>query len=99
MRRRQSRCQRRVACPMLCYKLIEEGETMVPLGFDYDPEEIVQLAGVGPLSLKSALERMPDRIDVRAVLYRDLGKNPTFFNAAQIDALRARYREADEDDF
>jgi hypothetical protein len=31
-------------------------------------------------------------IDVRAVSYRDLGKSPTFFNAAQIEALRARYR-------
>jgi hypothetical protein len=81
---------------MLCYKLIEEGETMVPLGFDYEPEEIVQMAGVGPLSLKSALKRMPDRIDERSVLYRDLGKNPTFFNAEQIEALRARYRLSDE---
>jgi hypothetical protein len=82
---------------------------MVPFHFDYDLEEIVQMAGVGPLSLKSALKRMPGRIDARAVLYRDLGKNPTFFNAAQIETLRARYRsdegkrpgrrEADEDDF
>ena len=83
---------------------------MVQIDFDYDLEEIVQMAGVGPLSLKSALKRMPDRTDVRSVLYRDLGKNPTFFNAAQIEALRARCRssdegkrpghgEADEDDF
>jgi hypothetical protein len=82
---------------------------MVHIDFDYDLEEIVQMAGIGPLSLKSALQRMPDRIDVRAVLYRDLGKNPTFFNAAQIEALRARYRsdqgkrpdhrEPDDDDF
>jgi hypothetical protein len=35
---------------------------------------------------------MPDRIDVRSVLYRDLGKNPTFFNATQIEALQAQYR-------
>jgi hypothetical protein len=28
---------------------------MVPFHFDYDLEEIVQMAGVGPLSLKSAL--------------------------------------------
>ena len=55
-------------------------------------EEIVQMVGVGPMLLKSALQRMPDRIDVRSVLYRDLGKNPTFFNAAQIEALRARYQ-------
>ena len=83
---------------------------MLPLDFDYDFEEIVQMAGVGPLSLKSALKRMPDRIDARSILYRDLGKNPTFFNAERIEALRARYRlsdegkrpghpEADDDDF
>jgi hypothetical protein len=82
---------------------------MVPLDFDYDLEEIVQMAGVGSVSLKSALKRMPDRIDARSVLWRDLGKNPTFYNAAQIEALLARYRsdegkrpghrEADEDDF
>ena len=81
---------------------------MLPLDFDYDFEEIVQMVGVGPVLLKSALQRMPDRIDVRSVLYRDLGKNPTFFNAAQIEALRARYqsdeskrpghRQANEDD-
>jgi hypothetical protein len=80
---------------------------MLPLDFDYDLEEIVQMVGVGPLPLKSALKRMPERIDVRSILYRDLGKNPTFFNAGQIEALRARYwsdggrrpghREADDD--
>jgi hypothetical protein len=89
--------------------LIEEGENMIPLDFDYDLEDIVQMAGVGPVPLKSALQRMPDRIDVRNVLYRELGKRPTFFNTAQIEALRARYgsdegkrpghREADDDDF
>ena len=52
---------------MLCYKLIEEGETMVPLDFDYDLEEIVQMAGVGSVSLKSALKRMPDRIDAQSL--------------------------------
>ena len=69
---------------------------MLPFDFDY------------PVLLKSALQRMPDRIDVRSVLYRDLGKNPTFFNATQIEALRARHqsdqgkrpghRQANEDD-
>jgi hypothetical protein len=56
-------------------QLIEEGETMVPLDFDYDLEEIVQMAGVGSVSLKSALKRMPDRIDAQSVLWRDLGKH------------------------
>lgn len=73
-------------------QLIEEGETMVPLDFDYDLEEIVQMAGVGSVSLKSALKRMPDRIDAQSVLWRDLGKNPTFYNPSQIETLRARYR-------
>jgi hypothetical protein len=54
MRRRQSRCQGRADCPMLCYKLIEEGETMVPLGFDYDPEI---LAKTRPFSTPSRLKR------------------------------------------
>jgi hypothetical protein len=65
---------------------------MLPLDFDYDLDETVQMVGVGPLPLKSALKRMPERIDVRSILYRDLGKHPTFFNAGQIEALRARYR-------
>jgi hypothetical protein len=82
---------------------------MLPLDFDYDLDEIVQMVGVGPVSLRSALQRMPDRIDVRSILYRDLGKHPTFFNAGQIETLRARYRsdegkrpghrEAEDDDF
>jgi hypothetical protein len=84
---------------------------MAPVDFDYDLEEIVQMDGVGPISLKSALKRMPDRIGVLSMLHRDAGKNPSFFNAAQIEALLERYRsdftagnppghrEADEDDF
>ena len=82
-----------------------------PIEFDYDLEEIVQMDGVGLISLKSALRRMPDRIGVLSMLHRDAGKNPSFFNAAQIEALLERYRsdftagnppghrEADEDDF
>jgi len=83
----------------------------IPIDFDYDLEEIVQMDGVGAISLKSALKRMPDRIGVLSMLHRDVGKNPSFFNAAQIEALLERYRsdftagnppghrEADEDDF
>jgi hypothetical protein len=85
--------------------------TDTPIDFDYDLEEIVNMDGVGLVSLKSALKRMPDRIGVLSMLHRDVGKNPSFFNAAQIEALLARYRsdftagnppghrEADEDDF
>jgi hypothetical protein len=84
--------------------------TDTPIGFDYDLEEIVNMDGIGPVSLKSALRRMPDRIGVLSMLH-PVGKSPSFFNAAQIEALLARYRsdftagnppghrEADEDDF
>ena len=65
---------------------------MAAIDFDYDLEEIVQMDGVGPISLKSALKRMSDRIDVLSVLYRDFGKSPPFFDAAQIEALLARCR-------
>jgi hypothetical protein len=77
----------------------------------YDLGEIVRMDGVGLVSLKSALKRMPDRIGALSMLHRDRGKTPTFFNAAQIEALLARYRsdfeegnplghrEADEHDF
>jgi hypothetical protein len=59
-------------------RLIEEGENMLPLDFDFDLEEIVQMAGVGPVSLKSALQRMRDRIGVRSALYRDSARNRLF---------------------
>jgi hypothetical protein len=65
---------------------------MVPIDFEYDLEEIVQMDGIGLVSLRSALKKMPDRIDVLSVLYRDVGKSPPFFDAAQIEALLARYR-------
>jgi hypothetical protein len=86
-------------------------ELAAQIDFDYDLEEIVNMDGVGLVSLKSALKRMPDRIGVLSMLHRNVGKNPSFFNAAQIEALLARYRsdfaegnppghrEADEDDF
>ncbi|SHJ46259.1 hypothetical protein SAMN05444159_0683 [Bradyrhizobium lablabi] len=84
---------------------------MVQIDFDHDLEEIVKMDGVGLVSLKSALKRMPDRIGALSMLHRDVGKTPSFFNAAQIEALVAEYcsdfrkgnppghREADEDDF
>jgi hypothetical protein len=36
--------------------------------------------------------RMPDRIGPHGVLYRDKGKTPAFFDAAQIEALLALHR-------
>jgi hypothetical protein len=84
---------------------------MAPIDFDYDLEEIVQMDGVGPVSLKSALTRMPDPIGPYGVLHRARGKTPAFFGTFQIQALlnrhrselnegnRPGHREADEDDF
>jgi hypothetical protein len=84
---------------------------MAAIDFDYDLEEIVQMDGVGPVSLKSALWRMPDPIGPYGVLHRERGKTPAFFDAFRIQALLNRHRsglnegnppghrEADEDDF
>jgi len=64
-----------------------------PIGFDYELSEIVQMQGVGLLSLKSALSRMPDRVAATGMLFREVGKDPSFFDAAQIEALVAKHRE------
>jgi hypothetical protein len=65
---------------------------MAPIDFDYDLEEIVQMDGVGPVSLKSALTRMPDPIGPYGVLHRERGKTPAFFGTFQIQALLNRHR-------
>ena len=57
--------------------MIEEGENMLPLDFDFDLEEIVQMAGVGPVAEVGAFQRMRGRVGVRSALY-ELGKKPTF---------------------
>jgi len=62
-----------------------------PIDFEYDLDEMVQMLG-GPISLRTALKRMPDQIGALAVLNRDAGKTPAFFDAAQIEALRDRHR-------
>jgi hypothetical protein len=79
--------------------------------FDYSLDEIVQMEGKGPVSLRTALIHMPDRVGPLGVLWRDAGKIPAFFDAGQIQALLTHYRsrleagnppghrEADEDDF
>ena len=80
------------------------------INFEYDLDEIVQMDGKGPVSLRAALIHMPKRIGPLGVLHRDNGKDPAFFDAAQIQALLDRHRaalagipmghrEADEDDF
>jgi hypothetical protein len=82
-----------------------------PIGFDYDLDEIVLMSGVGPVSLRSALKRMPDPVGPYGVLHRDAGKTPAVFDTFQIQALLNRHRselnegsppghrDADEDDF
>jgi hypothetical protein len=81
------------------------------ISFDYDLDEIVQMDGRGPVSLRTALIHMPERIGPLGILHRDPGKNPAFFDAGQIQALLDRHRAAleagnplghrvaDEDDF
>jgi hypothetical protein len=65
---------------------------MAPIDFDYDLEEIVQMEGVGPVSLGSALKRMPDPVGPYGVLHRERGKTPTFFDSFHIQALLNRHR-------
>jgi hypothetical protein len=81
------------------------------INFDYSLDEIVQMDGKGPVSLRTALIHMPDRVGPLGVLYRDVGKIPALFDAGQIQALINQHkkeleagnpyghREADEDDF
>jgi hypothetical protein len=81
------------------------------IDFDYDLDEIVQMAGTGPVRLRTALLQMPGRVDPVSVLHRDAGKKPAFFDGGQIQALLDRHQVAlqagkplghsvaDEDDF
>jgi hypothetical protein len=81
------------------------------INFEYDLDEIVHVVRIGLVSLGTALIQMPDRVGPHAVLYREEGRTPAFFDVAQIQALLDRHRrdleagnpldhrEADEDDF
>jgi hypothetical protein len=81
------------------------------ISFNYDLDEIVQMAGTGPVPLRTALLQMPGRVDPVSVLHRNAGKTPAFFDAVQVQALVDRHRVAlqagkpmghrvpDEDDF
>ena len=81
------------------------------INFEYDLDEIVHVDGIGPVSLGTALIHMPGRVGPFGVLYREQGRTPAFFDAAQIQALLDRHRrdleagnppghrEANEDDF
>ena len=80
------------------------------IDFEYDLDEIVQMDGKGPVSLRTALVHMPSRVGPLGVLWREAGKIPSFFNAEQVQALvdqhKAKleasnlpgHREADEDE-
>jgi hypothetical protein len=46
------------------------------INFNYDLDEIVQIIVTGPVSLRTALLRMPGRVDPLSVLHRKAGKNP-----------------------
>jgi transcriptional regulator with XRE-family HTH domain len=78
--------------PRIFQPMSHSGPPGVEIDFQYDLGEIVQMQGVGLLSLKSALSRMPDRIAPTGMLFREMGKEPSFFDAAQIEALLAKHR-------
>ena len=62
--------------------------------FDFDPEEIVQQPGEGPLTLRSAIARLPEGpVPATTMLNRDHGKEPPFFNAEQVEELRKLLRK------
>jgi hypothetical protein len=66
---------------------------MSKIDFSYDLDETVKMDGVGLVTLRSALSRMPDRIGPLGVLYRDQGKQPASFDATQIQSLLNRHRK------
>jgi transcriptional regulator with XRE-family HTH domain len=78
--------------PRILEPLSHGGPHGAEIDFQYNLGEIVQMQGVGLLSLKSALSRMPDRIAATGMLFREMGKEPSFFDAAQIEALLAKHR-------
>jgi hypothetical protein len=58
----------------------------------YELDEIVTLPGVGAMSLRSVLERLPDEIAPGSAAFRDEGKNPAIFDASDLDAARLQSR-------
>ncbi len=65
--------------------------------FDFDPDEIVQPLGSGPMNLRKAIESLPPGpVSAETMLNRELGKKPAFFNAPQASALR-EYFKSDPD--
>jgi hypothetical protein len=71
---------------------------MTTLNFDFDPDEIVQQPGHGgPLSLRSAIARLPTGpVAAITMLNRDNGKQPPFFDAKRVEELRELFRKQQE---
>jgi hypothetical protein len=65
---------------------------MAPIDFNYDLDEIVQMSGVGSITLRSALKRMPDPVGRYGVIHRAPDKTPAFFDNFQIQALLNQHR-------
>jgi len=62
------------------------------INFEFDPEETVEWAGVGVLTLRMAVRRiMALSLENRrlVVLYRTPGKAPAFFGLGHIEQLAA----------
>jgi hypothetical protein len=55
----------------------------------YNPDEIVAL-DARKLTLRTALKNLPDQVGPMATLWRDLGLEPSFFDAEHIIQLRTR---------
>jgi hypothetical protein len=54
------------------------------INFEYDLDEIVQVDGIGLVTLRKALAHMPEKVGPLGVLYRGQGKIPALFDAGQI---------------
>jgi hypothetical protein len=60
------------------------------VNFQFDPNEIVQWPGVGPLELRTAVRRAMDLPPERRFLvqlYRDRGKEPSLLDHVHIEEL------------
>jgi hypothetical protein len=60
--------------------------------FEYDLDEIVAMDNVGQVSLRTAISRMPRHVGPVGVLYRAEGKEPSLFDAGQIQELVDRHQ-------
>ena len=58
---------------------------------DADPDEIVSVTGVGPMTLRRAVRKQDDWREhhglALVVVYRDAGKEPSVFDAGDLSRL------------